>query len=62
MLGNAPFGFGLLRIYTALMGSCVDNIYIERSLSPDYTPNPSESELDQGSCVSIRIRTRCLQD
>ena len=45
MLGNAPFGFGLLRIYTALMGSCVDNIYIERSLSPDYTPDPSENEL-----------------
>ena len=45
MLGNAPFGFGLLRIYTALMGSCVDNIYIQRSLSSDYESSPSEDQL-----------------
>ena len=29
MLGNSPFYFGLMRQYVALMGSTVDNIYIE---------------------------------
>jgi hypothetical protein len=65
MLGNAPFGFGLLRIYTALMGSCVDNIYIERSLSPDYTPDPTKNELlkvpVEYSCKD-KMLTRLMSD
>ena len=45
MLGNAPFYFSLIRKYVALFGSTFDNIYIERTLLPNYTPDTTKNQL-----------------
>jgi hypothetical protein len=45
MLSNAPFYFSLIKKYVALFGATFDNIYITRTLLPDYTPDPTKSQL-----------------